>query len=514
LQEFLSEPLAAHDARRLIERNLASREDRFLALLERGVYGNSRSPYLRLLRRAGAELGDVAALVRAVGVEAALSRLHDAGVWLSLGEAKGKEPIRRGDFEHRVDRSDLHNRLASRHFQGRTGGSRSGGTMFWVDLDDVVEGSAYAVLARSGFGLEHAAGTIWLPAPPGVAGMRRALWWAKAGMDIRRWFAQSVPRWRPGELRRAGFVRWTVAASRRAGRPLPAPEHTPPGEARRVAGWLSQMAGDGLPGVLFCTPSTGLRVCETAAAAGLEIGGTFFSFGGEPFTEAKARAIVAAGCRAESSYYVSELGGPIALGCASPSAVDVAHLAEDRVAAIVKERRLANSPPVRSLYLTTISLRVPQVAVNLETGDYAIEDRATCGCPYAQAGLSRTLHTIRSYEKLTTEGMHFVGPELVRLLEEVLPARFGGGPADYQLIEEEDGRGRTRVSLAVSPGLGPLDERQVEEVALTFLRSRGDAERMMADIWAGAGTLHVVRREPETSAAAKVLPLHVARPGA
>ena len=43
-------------------------------------------------------------------------------------------------------------------------------------------------------------------------------------------------------------------------------------------------------------------------------------------------------------------------------------------------------------------------------------------------------------------------------MERVLPARFGGSPLDYQLMEEEDERGFTRLSLLVSPKLRIADE--------------------------------------------------------
>jgi hypothetical protein len=33
----------------------------------------------------------------------------------------------------------------------------------------------------------------------------------------------------------------------------------------------------------------------------------------------------------------------------------------------------------------------------------------------------------------------------------------------------------------------------------------------MADVWRGAGTIEVVRRDPHVTAASKVMPLHVVR---
>jgi phenylacetate-coenzyme A ligase PaaK-like adenylate-forming protein len=330
-------------------------------------------------------------------------------------------------------------------------------------------------------------------------------------MNVARWFAQTVPSWRPGQFKRAAFVRWNAWASRRAGRPLPSPERTPPEKAVRVARWLSEAAATGNPDVLFCTPSSAVRVCGAANEAGLPLAGTFFSLGGEPYTQAKARVIRDAGCRAESGYFMAEMGGPIAVACSHATEVDEAHIAADRIALIDIERLLPGGSRMPALYATTVSPRAPQVVINFETGDYALRGEPRCGCPFDQLGLAQTIHTIRSYEKLSTEGMHFFGPRLVTLLEDELPRRFGGGPTDYQLIEEEDRSGRSRISLVVSPRVTALDERDVVEVALSFLAAEGAAENMMAEIWNRGDTMRVVRREPVVSGASKVLPLHVAK---
>ena len=39
------------------------------------------------------------------------------------------------------------------------------------------------------------------------------------------------------------------------------------------------------------------------------------------------------------------------------------------------------------------------------------------------------------------------------LIEQVLPARFGGTPLDYQLMEQEEEYGLTRVYLVIHPAL-------------------------------------------------------------
>jgi hypothetical protein len=106
--------------------------------------------------------------------------------------------------------------------------------------------------------------------------------------------------------------------------------------------------------------------------------------------------------------------------------------------------------------------------------------------------------------------MHFLGADLLVLLEEVLPARFGGRPTDYQLVEVEEG-GITKVTLFVSPSVGDLAEDEVLRTALSFLEGRGPGQRLMAEVWANGETLRISRSEPHVTAAGKIQPLQYLR---
>jgi hypothetical protein len=98
---------------------------------------------------------------------------------------------------------------------------------------------------------------------------------------------------------------------------------------------------------------------------------------------------------------------------------------------------------------------------------------------------------------------------VVRILEEVLPARFGGSPLDYQLLEEEDERGLTRVSLLVSPRIGLTDDQSPVAVVLAALKRSGHPASFAAASWQQAGSLRVKRAEPVWNAGGKFMPLHV-----
>ncbi len=79
--------------------------------------------------------------------------------------------------------------------------------------------------------------------------------------------------------------------------------------------------------------------------------------------------------------------------------------------------------------------------------------------------------------------------------------------------EEEDAQGQTRMSVLVSPELGEVDEEQLVRTILAELAKENDSQRMMARVWADAGTLRVRRERPLTTARGKLLPLHIAKGG-
>jgi hypothetical protein len=248
-------------------------------------------------------------------------------------------------------------------------------------------------------------------------------------------------------------------------------------------------------------------VCVAARERGLDVAGTFFRVGSEPYTAARAQAIAEADCQGAANYFVAELGGYLGLACAEREEWDEVHLLDDKVAVVQRERQVGPTT-VGALAFTNVHLLSPKVLVNFESGDYAVLRQRRCGCVIGDLGLRTHLHGIRSYEKLTSEGMTFVGGDVITLLEEVLPTRFGGAATDYQFVEYHHDRLPT-ISILVSPRLGPVDEGAIVAATIEFLRTRGRPQAMMADVWRKSGTLRVVRRDPYVTGAAKTPAVHV-----
>ena len=195
------------------------------------------------------------------------------------------------------------------------------------------------------------------------------------------------------------------------------------------------------------------------------------------------------------------------VACAAPSSLDDVHLVTDKLAVIQHQREIGGTQ-VGSLLLTTLLPSSPKLMLNVECDDHGVLERRRCGCPVGDAGFELHLHTIRSFEKLTSEGMNFLRDDILEVVEHVLPSRFGGSATDYQLVEQEVD-GLPKVSILVSPRIGALDDAEVIRAVLDALGSGPGFRGMMAGIWSEGETLRVERREPYATSSAKILSLHV-----
>ena len=231
--------------------------------------------------------------------------------------------------------------------------------------------------------------------------------------------------------------------------------------------------------------------------------------GGEPLTPARLAVIRRVGADALTSYGSSE-AGRIGYGCAARDASDDQHHYHDMVALIQPGPGGEDAPlPARALLTTSLRATAPLILLNVSLGDEAELVTRSCGCPLERIGWSTHIRGVHSFEKLSAGGMTLLDSDVVRVLETILPARFGGGPIDYQLVEEETEDGRPRLRLLVHPKVGPLDEATVADAFLAAIGGGSGAERVMELQWRQGGVVRVERRAPLVSAAGKVL--HVSR---
>jgi len=509
LGPFLRATLTPERAVQMSRRGLARRNEAWLDTLDRALTPNALNPYSRLLHHAGIAMRDVREAVRQGGLEATLEMLYEHGVYVTAEEFKGRTPIRRGSLSIDVGSHDFDHPLARSDFETRTGGSRSTGTRLFIDLDLVEHDAAYVHHQCAMAGLYGRPLIVWCAAPPFQSGMNEMLRCAKLGITPRRWFAQSVPTLWGRSWRQALFTDYVLHVARTSGHPVPAPERLPLTEAGIVAEALAAAIRAGERPVLRSNASSAVRVCIAAEEQGLDVSGTTMRVSAEPYTPAKAAIVHGAGCTAMSWYATGE-AGIIGLPCGNPAEVDEVHLMSDKIAMIRREQHVGPGQSLLVNVHSSLVANTPKLMLNVVSDDYAVLAPRACGCALEALGFETHLHTIRSWEKLTSEGMTFHGHDLIRLIEEILPARFGGSAATYQFVEHERG-GLPKVDLMVSPRIGDIDEAAMREAVLAFLDRTEHAQTAWADRWRQGDTLSVIRGEPIATTASKVMALHVMR---
>jgi hypothetical protein len=294
----------------------------------------------------------------------------------------------------------------------------------------------------------------------------------------------------------------TIALGRLYGAKLPWPEALPLDRAIDIAEWLVESRDRHGGAVVNTTVSNGVRIAVAALEAGCDLAGTTIYMAGEPLTPSKAERIARSGARHMTDYGAAETGR-IGIGCASPASESDVHILQDTMAVLGWPREVQSSGEVvSSLHVTSIHPSAPKLLLNVEFDDCAIVEERSCGCPLEALGLVTHLRSIRSFGKLVGEGVSLLSSEMSYILEEILPARFGGSPLDYQLEESDDG-GYTRLTLVVSPRVRIDDEKILIDVTFEALRRISAAADVARAFWQEGDTFRVRRAEPFTTSRGK-----------
>jgi len=498
LKGYLRDPVTISRCREIIAKRLQSREDNLLNTARLAIYGNEASPYRALLMAAGCEYGDMEKLVRSEGVDNALQNLVGKGVYVTAEEFKGRQEARRGSQRFDFKETDFDNPLQNGLLEAATGASRGRGTRTIYDLDYLAEKWAvHQALRMDAYDALGMPVGMWLPIMPG-AGPVALLAYAKAGIIPEKWFSPVAESdFGPALRNRLGTL-YIVHAARLFGTKVPRPEHVTLTDAARVARWMRNMIVERGGCYMATYVSAAARIAAAAKGEGLDLSGALFSVSSEPFTETKKKEIEASGARVFPMYAFME-AGIVGLGCGCPSFIDDYHLLSECIALCQHRRETEHADaPVDAFLWSSLLVTSPKILLNVETGDYGVIEKRTCGCRLEEMGFRTHVSRVRSFEKLTGEGMSFSGVDVVKIIENVLPSEFGGRSTDYQLVEEEDEKGRTRLTVIAAPSLGDLNESRI-------------IETVMAEIWAQGGSLRVKRAIPISTPRGKQLPLHIVK---
>lgn len=505
LPRLLRQRVTSAEAHAEHRHRLAHREDNFLSLAREAIYGNAASPYRRLLEMAGCEYHDLEELVRREGLEGALRLLYRRGVYLTLDEFKGTPPIVRGSATFHLKPEELRDPRARLHMVGRTGGSRGSRRPVPIDFELVREHAGEILLELEARECVDSVRAAWNV--PGAGAIRRIVQYSLLGAPPARWFSLMDPaangvhpryRWSARAVRFAGLL---------AGVALPSPTPVSLQDPLPIVHWMSQVLKSGKIPFLHTYASCAVRVCQAALAAGISLRGAQFTMGGEPTTEARLAVVRQAGAVPQVHCGSGETGG-FGRGCMAPQAPDDVHFYRHRYAVVQPGEHAKDNLPPRALLISTLLPKARMIMLNVSMGDQAVLSERNCGCPLEKLGWTTHLHEIRSFEKLTAGGMTFYDSDLVRVLEEILPARFGGGPTDYQIVDESTEDKVPRVRLLIHPRVGPLDLQTVRQVFLGAIGEGSGVERVMMLTWRDAGLPIVEREAPKLTGGGKVQHVH------
>ena len=140
---LLRAPITSANALAVVQARLATRSEVFLDTVERAIFAYPGGPYRTLLDAAGYELSRLRALVVREGVEGALRRLCQDGVYVSIEEFKGIRPVVRGDRTFQFNDQDFSNPLAAAGFRASSGATRSQGVVTTIPTANHLMGAQH-----------------------------------------------------------------------------------------------------------------------------------------------------------------------------------------------------------------------------------------------------------------------------------------------------------------------------------------------------------------------------------
>jgi hypothetical protein len=510
VRQAVRQKFTLDEARAIIRERLARREESFLEVAKQCIYANPASPYRMLLEMAGCEFGDLATMVKKAGIESTLRELREAGVYVTFEEYKKRAPIVRHGREIPAHTISFNNPLVTPVLDTESGGSTGKPMKRPRNLEYNTALTPHRLVMYAAHGVLDAPWATWRGILPDGSGLSQLQASVQMGKRMDRWFTHIGP-WDSNQAPKytlatyfAVFMFWLHGAR------VPWPEFVPVDQAAVIARWMAQVLKREGKCLIGTQVSRALRICLAAQEEGLDLTGAVFQIAGEPPTPAKVRQIHLSGARHFTTYGAE--AGRMGMGCANPEGPNDVHLMTDMFAFITYPQQVPGFDiTVPAFHATTLLSSAPQLMLNLALDDYGIMEQRRCGCEFEALGLTTHLRDIHSYRKLTGEGVTMIGSEMLDIIENVLPSRFGGSPLDYQLLEQEDEQGLTRLYVLVSPKVNLSNEQEVVDTVLEAMRRtspQADATRL---VWQRAGTLRVRREEPVWTNRGKLMPLRVER---
>src|SRR5262249_21622408 len=248
------------------------------------IYGYSPSPYLRLLQHQHIAFSDIQRWVANDGVEAALVRLQQSGIYFTVDEFKGKAQVNRNGLRFKCDESMFDNPFLSHAYEVRSGATRSAGTRVRIDFEYLKQRSHYDALLLHSHGVLTAPIANWFPVFPGAPGINSSLRFLRIGNPPQRWFSQVSVDDVKVNWEKSWGTNLILLMAKLNGASLAAPEYANLNNARVVAEWASRALEESPRCAVYTFASSAVRVCSAAREHNLNLKGTRFLVTGEPLT--------------------------------------------------------------------------------------------------------------------------------------------------------------------------------------------------------------------------------------
>jgi hypothetical protein len=503
LPGFLRHRLTLESTSATVSERLRSRGENFLHLAREAVFARPESPYRFIMREAGCEPGDIESVIQKEGLDEGLRQLERGGVRITFNEFKGRTPLVRGGKTFEIGDASFDNPLGTSSFVSQTTGSTGVPTRVNMELGHIETMSAQRYLSQVSNGVFGQPTIMYRAGLPSSAGVANIITHIVMGNPVRRWMSPVAPADinAPLRFRIAGAMLPVLA--RAAGQKFPRMEIVPVGDAVKVARAAADFVRSEGSCLVRCAISTSLAVATAAVENGIDLTGVTFMGAAEPATPAKVRGIRASGARYITHYGMNE-AGVVGAGC--PNGVDDTdvHFMRDTLALVPGSRvPEADDDSVVSFAVTSLMRTAPKIMINVDIDDYGILERRDCGCLLGRLGFDQHLRRIRSSAKLTGRGVTLVGSDIVRVIEEVMPSRFGGGPQDYQLVEEELPDGRTMLTLLINPAVVIRDESEPVNLLYEELAAGRPGASFSGAILKGSAAVRIRRERPVPNARGK-----------
>ncbi len=309
LRSFLRHTITLEEAKAIVQKRMAEREENFLRLVRKGIFGYPKSPYLPLLKMAHCEMGDIENMVQDKGLEGTLRILREAGVYISFEEFKGHEPIVRSGKVIQTTSHEFDNpHLSPYYYHVKSGGTTSAGTRVGLDLDHIKSQASFIMIGMNAHGLLNLPALSWWGIPPDITGFESLLLRAKFNYFPKKWYYPITRQDFHPPLKHRLATHYIILMGRLLGFSLPWPEPLSINQAERVAKWVVETLKTEGSCLVATHISMLLRISLVALEKGYNLTGATFLGGGEPPTPAKVNTIQRCGARYIPHYFFTETG--------------------------------------------------------------------------------------------------------------------------------------------------------------------------------------------------------------